>query len=115
MSVSEYPAHGHSRVGVPDALASRMSMAEHHEYLSRRSMLKVTETVFSSRVRYTGYSFLAIDVEPAWPGCRIALTVRTLRNDGVEIDRFTLRRTACLHRSRQASALSAVIPETLDV
>ncbi|MEA5366160.1 metallophosphoesterase family protein [Amycolatopsis sp., V23-08] len=58
---------------------------------------KETETVGWSRVRYTGYSFLAIDVEPAWFGRKTTLTVRTLRNDGVEIDRFTLRRTAGLH------------------
>ena len=58
---------------------------------------KVTETVGWSRVRYTGYSFLAIDVKPAWFGRKTTLTVRTLRNDGAEIDRFTLRRTAGLH------------------
>ncbi|MEC3981630.1 purple acid phosphatase family protein [Amycolatopsis sp. H20-H5] len=68
---------------------------------------KVSETVAWSRVRYTGYSFLAIDVVPAWFGRKTTLTVRTLRNDGVEIDRFTVRRTAGLHSGFGRAPLTA--------
>ncbi|RSN34185.1 phosphoesterase [Amycolatopsis sp. WAC 01416] len=87
---------------VPDTFAG-----EFESYHWVKGGEKVTETVSWSRVRYTGYSFLAIDVEPAWPGRRTTLTVRTLRNDGAEIDRFTLRRTAGLHRSRHGTVLGA--------
>ncbi|WP_158892102.1 purple acid phosphatase family protein [Amycolatopsis anabasis] len=67
---------------------------------------KVTETVAWSRVRYTGYAFLAIDARPAFPGRDTTLTVRTLSGDGAEIDRFALRRTAGFHRGFDPSSLS---------
>ncbi|KAA9150884.1 metallophosphoesterase family protein [Amycolatopsis acidicola] len=59
---------------------------------------KVTETITWSRVRYTGYSFVAIDVEPAFRGRKTTLTLRALKEDGTEIDRFTIERTAGLQR-----------------
>ncbi|MFE0024198.1 fibronectin type III domain-containing protein [Amycolatopsis sp. NPDC059021] len=77
---------------VPDTFSG-----EYQSYHWVEDGSKVTETVGWSRVRYTGYSFLAIDVQPAWLGRKTTLTVRTLRNDGAEIDRFTLRRTAGFH------------------
>ncbi len=55
---------------------------------------KVTETVAWSRVRYTGYSFLAVDVAPARAGRTTTLTVRAVAETGAEIDRFVIRRTA---------------------
>lgn len=55
---------------------------------------KVPETIGWSRVRYTGYSFLAVDVEPAHPSRTTTLTVRAVAENGTEIDRFTIKRTA---------------------
>ncbi len=62
---------------------------------------KVPESIEWSQVRYDGYAFIAVDVEPAAPGRRTTFTVRTLAdalpgtNEAYsEIDRLTLRRTA---------------------
>ncbi|WP_347343554.1 purple acid phosphatase family protein [Jatrophihabitans telluris] len=55
---------------------------------------KVTETIQWSRVRYTGYSFLAVDVAPAPHGRATTLTVRALAENGTEVDRFVIRRKA---------------------
>jgi hypothetical protein len=59
--------------------------------------VQTKETVEWSRVRYTGYSFLAIEVTPAhrW-GAATTLTVKALAEGGAEIDRFTVTRTAGL-------------------
>ncbi|RJQ75738.1 metallophosphoesterase family protein [Pseudonocardiaceae bacterium YIM PH 21723] len=57
---------------------------------------KVAETVDWSHVRYTGFSFVAVDVKPAWYGGPTTMTVRTLTPTGAEVDRFTLARTAGL-------------------
>lgn len=51
---------------------------------------KVAELVPWSRVRYTGYAFMAIDSEP---GRRPTLTARVLTASGAEIDRFTIEPT----------------------
>jgi hypothetical protein len=61
--------------------------------------VKVTETVEWSRVRYTGYSFLAVEVEPApkghtAKGHTAKLTVSALAESGERIDHFTVARTA---------------------
>jgi hypothetical protein len=53
-----------------------------------------TERVGWSRVRYTGYSFAAVDVAPAETGSRTTLTLRALTDSGTEIDRLTIARTA---------------------
>ena len=45
-----------------------------------------------SRVRYTGYCLLAVDVTPAAPGRPATLSVRSLIEDGTAVDRFTVRR-----------------------
>jgi hypothetical protein len=56
---------------------------------------KVTENVDWSRVRYTGYSFVRVDVKPAvHPGGTATLTVRALAATGAEVDRFTVARKA---------------------
>src|SRR5882757_7932194 len=54
---------------------------------------QVTENVDWSRVRYTGYSFIRVDVAPAGPGRTTTLTVRALAATGAEVDRFTVSRT----------------------
>ncbi|WP_405722728.1 metallophosphoesterase family protein [Streptomyces sp. NBC_01537] len=56
--------------------------------------VKATETVEWSRVRYTGYSFLAVEVEPAPKGHTAKLTVSALAESGERIDHFTVARTA---------------------
>ncbi len=55
---------------------------------------RVPETVPWSRVRYTGYSFLAVDAVPAPAGQRVWLTVRALTDTGREIDRVVITRRA---------------------
>lgn len=55
---------------------------------------KVSETVTWSRVRYTGYCLLVLDSDPAPKGGTSKLLVRGLSEDGTEVDRFTLARTA---------------------
>ncbi len=47
-----------------------------------------------SRVRYSGYNLVAVDVSPSGPGRRGEMTLRALTEDGTEIDRVTLRAAA---------------------
>jgi hypothetical protein len=54
----------------------------------------VQELVDWSRVRYTGYSFLAVDVAPATAGSTTTLTLRALTESGTEIDHLTIARKA---------------------
>ncbi len=64
-------------------------------YVNEAGETKVDETVDYSQVRYTGYCLLVIDSSPAgWPGGTSTLLVRGLNEDGVELDRVTLSRTA---------------------
>jgi hypothetical protein len=56
--------------------------------------VKATETVEWSRVRYTGYSFLAVEVEPAPKGHTAKLTVSAIAESGERIDHFTVARKA---------------------
>ena len=51
------------------------------------------ETVTWSRVRYTGYNLMVVDVAPPSLGST-RMSVRTLNGGGVEVDRFTLERSA---------------------
>ncbi len=74
---------GHVRES--DAVASYRWVAGGH---------KADEAADWSRVRYTGYSFLAVDVAPAPPGGTTTMTVRAVAEDGTEIDRFVVERTA---------------------
>ncbi len=55
---------------------------------------KTPETVTWSRVRYTGYSFLAVDVQPAAEGRTTTLTLRAVTEAGAEIDRVVIARRA---------------------
>ncbi|HEY4019792.1 MAG TPA: phosphoesterase, partial [Pseudonocardiaceae bacterium] len=57
---------------------------------------KTTETIQVnwSRVRYTGYGLIAVDVAPAQSGRQTTLTARALTESGTEVDRFTLVRKA---------------------
>ncbi|WSX27724.1 hypothetical protein OG520_11650 [Streptomyces sp. NBC_00984] len=50
---------------------------------------KATETVEWSRVRYTGFSFLAVEVEP---GRHARMKVTALAESGERIDHFEIRR-----------------------
>ncbi len=55
---------------------------------------KVREKVTWSRVRYTGYSFVAVDVAPADEGRTTTLTLRAVAESGDEIDRVVIARKA---------------------
>ncbi|WP_235828593.1 purple acid phosphatase family protein [Actinomadura rubteroloni] len=61
-------------------------------YAWDKSGNKVPETVQWSRVRFTGYSFIRVDVDPGGHGHAPSLAVRALAENGTEIDRFTLTR-----------------------
>ena len=52
------------------------------------------QTVTWSRSRYAGYGFLAVDVQPGRKGQATTMTVRSVSEQGAELDRVTLRRTA---------------------
>ena len=54
---------------------------------------KVTEVATWSRVRYTGYSFIVVDVEPGQPGGRTTLKVRALAENAAELDSVELVRS----------------------
>ncbi|MFB7664233.1 purple acid phosphatase family protein [Kitasatospora sp. NPDC056138] len=56
--------------------------------------VKVQETVEWSRVRYTGYSFIKVDVTPAHPGRKSSMKVTALAEDGTQIDHYTILRKA---------------------
>lgn len=58
---------------------------------------KVTENVGWSRARYTGYSFLRVDVTPARAGHTTTLKVTALAESGAQLDHFTLERVAGKH------------------
>ncbi|GGJ87549.1 hypothetical protein GCM10010123_16430 [Pilimelia anulata] len=63
---------------------------------------KIREKVAWSRVRYTGHSYVAIDVVPARPGGLATMTMRTVtaagKDAGTEVDRLTLRRRVAPRR-----------------
>jgi hypothetical protein len=56
--------------------------------------VKVAEQATWSRVRYTGYSFVAVDAKPAAHGGTTTLTLRAITENGREIDRLILSRKA---------------------
>ncbi|HJP73059.1 MAG TPA: metallophosphoesterase family protein [Pseudonocardiaceae bacterium] len=53
-----------------------------------------TVKVTWSRVRYTGYCLVAVDVNPATTTAPAQLTVRSLTEDGTPVDQFVIRRSA---------------------
>ncbi|GAA2095330.1 metallophosphoesterase [Kitasatospora saccharophila] len=55
---------------------------------------KVPETVHWSRVRYTGYSFIKVDVTPAHRGANTTMKVTALAEDGTRIDHYSIVRRA---------------------
>ena len=62
-------------------------------YVNEAGGTTVNETVTWSRVRYTGYCLLVVDVQPkAWHGAPATLNVRGLAEDGTELDQFSLTR-----------------------
>jgi hypothetical protein len=80
---------------VPDSYAGHVNDLDSvPSYVWAAGGAKVTETVTWSRVRYTGYSFLAVDAKPADEGRTTTLTLRAVAEDGTEIDRVVLSRTA---------------------
>ena len=62
-------------------------------YVNEAGGTTVNETVNWSRVRYTGYNLMVVDVTPPSLGST-RMSVRTLNGSGVEVDRFTLERSA---------------------
>jgi hypothetical protein len=80
---------------VPDSYAGHVDDLDSvPSYVWANGTVKVTETVTWSRVRYTGYSFLAVDMQPAGEGRKTTLTLRALPESGQEIDRVVIERTA---------------------
>jgi purple acid phosphatase-like protein/calcineurin-like phosphoesterase family protein len=80
---------------VPDTYAGREK--EHDEvpsYVWADGRERVTEKVTWSRVRYTGYSFVAVDVKPAAEGLTTTMTLRAITEAGKEIDRVVISRKA---------------------
>ncbi|MHA7962238.1 purple acid phosphatase family protein [Streptomyces sp. L500] len=76
---------------VPDSYEGHVkdvdSVASYHWAKGR---VKAKETVEWSRVRYTGYSFLAVEAEP---GRHPRLTVTALAESGARVDRFEVTRS----------------------
>jgi hypothetical protein len=63
-------------------------------YVNEAGGSEVAETVEWSRVRYTGYCLLVVDVTPPSFGRATTLLVRGLNENGVEVDRVTLARSS---------------------
>jgi hypothetical protein len=61
-------------------------------YIWEPKGVQQNETVHWSRVRYTGYNLIAVDVVPTSSSGNTTLTVRGLNDYGQEIDRVTLSR-----------------------
>ena len=78
----------------PDSYAGHVNDVDSvASYVNTAGGVKVPETVTWSRVRYTGYSFLAVDVKPADHGTT-TLTLRAVTEAGAEIDRVVIARKA---------------------
>ena len=60
-------------------------------YSNQAGGTEVKETVTWSRVRYTGYGLLVVNVAPPAFG-KATMVVRALNENGVELDNFTLSR-----------------------
>ena len=78
--------------GVPDSYEAAVdNVASVASYINESGGMEVPETVAWSRVRYTGYCLLVVDVTPSVFGSATML-VRGLNESGAEIDTFTLSR-----------------------
>jgi hypothetical protein len=79
----------------PDSYLGHVSDVDEVEsHVSNSAGHQVQERVGWSRVRYTGYSFLAVDAAPAAPGSTTTLTLRALTELGGQIDNLTIARKA---------------------
>ena len=79
---------------VPDSYEHHVdNVASISTYVNEAGGTEVDQTVTWSRVRYTGYNLMVVDVAPPSMGST-KMDVRTLNGSGVEIDRFTLVRSA---------------------
>ncbi|KNB51089.1 purple acid phosphatase family protein [Streptomyces caatingaensis] len=75
---------------VPDSYEGHVHERDHvASYFWEKGRVKHRETVEWSRVRYTGYSFLAVESEP---GRRARLRVTALAESGARVDRFDVVR-----------------------
>ncbi|MFC1439502.1 metallophosphoesterase family protein [Streptacidiphilus sp. N1-10] len=63
-------------------------------YHWEKGSVKVAETIDWSRVRYTGYSFLRVDVVPARKGATAKLKLTALTESGTAFDHLTIEREA---------------------
>ncbi|MEV4433784.1 metallophosphoesterase family protein [Streptomyces sp. NPDC049585] len=83
---------------VPDSYEGHVHDLESvSSYYWRKGKEKVTEQVEWSRVRYTGYSFLAVECEP---GPRPRMRVTALAESGARIDHFDIVRSEEDRRNR---------------
>ncbi|MFC7279744.1 purple acid phosphatase family protein [Paractinoplanes rhizophilus] len=81
--------------GNPDSYAGHVhDLDEIESYVWAHGRERVPEKVTWSRVRYAGYSFLAVDVEPADEGHHTTMTLRGVTEHGDEIDRVVIARKA---------------------
>lgn len=62
-------------------------------YYFAKGREKVSETVEWSRVRYTDYSFIKVDVTPGHLGQKSSMKVTALSDTGKQVDHFTVVRT----------------------
>jgi hypothetical protein len=77
----------------PDSYEGSLdNVASVTSFVNESGGTEVPETVAWSRVRYTGYSLLVVDVTPPTFGQPATLLVRGLNEAGAEVDRFTLSR-----------------------
>ena len=80
---------------VPDSYAGHVRPGDAiTSYVWADGREKVPEEVAWSRVRYTGYSFVAVDVAPAHAGGTTTLTMRAVSDRGKEVDRVVIARKA---------------------
>ena len=68
------------------------NVASVNSYVNESGGIEVPETVAWSRVRYTGYGLLVVDVTPRGFRGTTTLRVRALSGTGAEIDNFVLSR-----------------------
>ncbi|MFE7530304.1 fibronectin type III domain-containing protein [Kitasatospora sp. NPDC057542] len=61
-------------------------------YYWSKGRVKTPETIQWSRVRYTGYSFIKVDVTPKHLGQKSVMKVTALAEDGTQIDNYTILR-----------------------
>jgi hypothetical protein len=79
----------------PDSYAGHVrNLDAVRSYVWAAGRERVPEMVTWSRVRYTGYSFVAVDARPAQPGHETTLTLRAVTPHGREVDRVVLVRRA---------------------